>query len=233
MQSADKKYFAQNKGINTEAPLVAWPAGFTIDEQNFDLLADGSRRRRPGLQPEALVTEVVPPDPIIPPIEGDPNCFNQYTVGATLTRTFEDGFTADPDLQFETAANTSYWIHGEIQFKMDAIPGGAGVYMYYDHDGTTTAFQSMTCPVGFVPTTYTSAGMGDNWSPISKGTMATWAHGGYSSDLARTTRVWVDVILVVGATPGVFSIKWGTNKAGGVAKILAGSRILSYEIVQE
>lgn len=52
MQSADKKYFGQVKGINTEAPLVAWPEGFSIDEQNFDLLPDGSRRRRLGLSGE-------------------------------------------------------------------------------------------------------------------------------------------------------------------------------------
>jgi hypothetical protein len=53
MQTVDKKYFLFNKGINTEAPLVGWPEGYTIDEQNFDLLIDGSRRRRPGLAPEA------------------------------------------------------------------------------------------------------------------------------------------------------------------------------------
>jgi hypothetical protein len=53
MQSVDKKYFLFNKGINTEAPLVAWPEGFTIDEQNFDLLPDGSRRRRLGISYEA------------------------------------------------------------------------------------------------------------------------------------------------------------------------------------
>lgn len=52
MQSVDKKYFLFNKGINTEAPLVAWPEGFSIDEQNFDLLSDGSRRRRQGIGKE-------------------------------------------------------------------------------------------------------------------------------------------------------------------------------------
>ena len=57
MQSVDKKYFVFNKGINTEAPLVAWPEGFTIDEQNFDLLPDGSRRRRLGLSYEAGTNE--------------------------------------------------------------------------------------------------------------------------------------------------------------------------------
>lgn len=44
---ADKKYFNLTKGINTEAPLTAWPDGYSIDEQNFDLFPDGSRRRRP------------------------------------------------------------------------------------------------------------------------------------------------------------------------------------------
>jgi hypothetical protein len=53
VQSVDKKYFVFNKGINTEAPLVAWPDGFTVDEQNWDLLQDGSRRRRLGLTYEA------------------------------------------------------------------------------------------------------------------------------------------------------------------------------------
>ncbi len=53
MKSVDKKYFGFNKGINTEAPLVAWPDGYTVDEQNWDLLQDGSRRRRLGLSYEA------------------------------------------------------------------------------------------------------------------------------------------------------------------------------------
>jgi hypothetical protein len=56
MQSADKKYFSYIKGINTEAPLVDWPDGYSIDEQNFDLLIDGSRRRRPGLAIESTTT---------------------------------------------------------------------------------------------------------------------------------------------------------------------------------
>ena len=57
MQSVDKKYFLFNKGINTEAPLVAWPEGFTVEEQNFDLLSDGSRRRRLGISYEAGGTQ--------------------------------------------------------------------------------------------------------------------------------------------------------------------------------
>lgn len=53
MQSASKQTFQFNKGINTEAPLTQWPEGYSIDEQNFDLLIDGSRRRRPGIALEA------------------------------------------------------------------------------------------------------------------------------------------------------------------------------------
>jgi hypothetical protein len=53
VKSVDKKYFVFNRGINTEAPLVAWPEGYTVDEQNWDLLQDGSRRRRLGLSYEA------------------------------------------------------------------------------------------------------------------------------------------------------------------------------------
>ena len=63
MQSVDKKYFLFNKGLNTEAPLVAWPEGFTIDERNFDLLQDGSRRRRKGLALEQNATNVTLPIP--------------------------------------------------------------------------------------------------------------------------------------------------------------------------
>ena len=41
------------KGINTEASLLNFPEGYTIDEENFELQFDGSRRKRAGLQLEA------------------------------------------------------------------------------------------------------------------------------------------------------------------------------------
>ena len=46
------------QGINTEASLLSFPEGYTIDEENFELSADGSRRKRAGLQLEndGLVT---------------------------------------------------------------------------------------------------------------------------------------------------------------------------------
>jgi hypothetical protein len=45
-----KKYTGQSKGINTEAALTEWPEGFVTDSCNFDLLPDGSYKKRPGLK---------------------------------------------------------------------------------------------------------------------------------------------------------------------------------------
>jgi len=44
-----KSYFAMPRGLNTEAPLINFPDGFTTDELNYELQINGSRRRRPGL----------------------------------------------------------------------------------------------------------------------------------------------------------------------------------------
>lgn len=38
-----------SKGLNTEAPLINFPEEFTTDELNYELLVNGSRRRRQGL----------------------------------------------------------------------------------------------------------------------------------------------------------------------------------------
>ena len=49
MAQAEASYFTFAKGINTEASLANWPEGFSVDEENYDLLIDGSRRKRKGL----------------------------------------------------------------------------------------------------------------------------------------------------------------------------------------
>lgn len=49
MAKGTKAYFQFNKGINTEASPAAWPEGYSIDEENYDLLIDGTRRKRRGL----------------------------------------------------------------------------------------------------------------------------------------------------------------------------------------
>lgn len=53
MPNAEKSYFRLNKGLNTEASLLNFPDGYTVDEQNYELFVDGSRRRRKGIDVEA------------------------------------------------------------------------------------------------------------------------------------------------------------------------------------
>jgi hypothetical protein len=51
-QQADKLFSDLRAGLITEAGPLNTPDGATVDEQNFHLLIDGSRRRRKGLQLE-------------------------------------------------------------------------------------------------------------------------------------------------------------------------------------
>ena len=44
-----KNHYQLNKGLNTESNEIGSIDGYTTDEQNYDLLVDGSRRRRKGL----------------------------------------------------------------------------------------------------------------------------------------------------------------------------------------
>ena len=44
-----KNQFKLNKGLNTESNEISSPDGYTTEEQNYELLVDGSRRRRKGL----------------------------------------------------------------------------------------------------------------------------------------------------------------------------------------
>lgn len=51
-QPVEKTYYNFSRGINTEASLIDFPSDFSADEQNYELLQDGSRRRRRGLGEE-------------------------------------------------------------------------------------------------------------------------------------------------------------------------------------
>ena len=46
-------YYRLNGGLNTEFNELGFPEGFTTDEANYELLVDGSRRRRKGLAEES------------------------------------------------------------------------------------------------------------------------------------------------------------------------------------
>lgn len=49
----EKNFFTLNRGLNTEINELNFPDGFTTDEANYDLLVDGSRKRRKGLADES------------------------------------------------------------------------------------------------------------------------------------------------------------------------------------
>ena len=88
MPSVDRKkdYFQFNKGINTEANEIGFPDGFSTDEQNYELLIDGSRKRRKGLGEET----------------GGSNKATGQTIGAAHAYTTYKwrGVGSDPDKNF-------------------------------------------------------------------------------------------------------------------------------------
>ena len=48
-----KNFYRLNGGLNTEINELNFPDGFSRDEANYELLVDGSRRRRKGLAVES------------------------------------------------------------------------------------------------------------------------------------------------------------------------------------
>ena len=50
---SQKNQFKLDSGLNTEINELGFPDGFTTDETNYEILVDGSRRRRKGLAEEA------------------------------------------------------------------------------------------------------------------------------------------------------------------------------------
>lgn len=85
---ADKKYFGLAKGFNTEAPLTQFPEGFTLDEYNFDLLQDGSRRRRPPIDTERNY------------VLGDPYITTGVAVDSAITAGIWNAVNNDSSLNF-------------------------------------------------------------------------------------------------------------------------------------
>jgi hypothetical protein len=49
----EKKVFSLAGGLNTELNEISWPDGFSVAEANYELLSDGTRRRRRGLAAES------------------------------------------------------------------------------------------------------------------------------------------------------------------------------------
>lgn len=57
--SVEKTFFDLSKGLVTEISPLGMPGGTTIDESNFEIMRDGTRRRRKGVRPEAGGTPFV------------------------------------------------------------------------------------------------------------------------------------------------------------------------------
>lgn len=231
MQTVDKKYFLFNKGINTEAPLVGWPEGFTIDEQNFDLLIDGSRRRRPGLAPETT-PPVIPDVPVVPPVITPPTteCFNLYTKAVDTTRVAADGRIIDPELQFNTSAYKAYWIYGRIYARQASAAGSPGIALNFGHTGTTTVFGTR----GYKNAAfYTIDNSNAYWQPGNTSDILNYSFNtGAAVDTTSTFSAYFDTYLITGATGGAFGIYWGLNNlaALGSTTLLIGSYFTAIEI---
>lgn len=97
MTIREKAYFQFNRGINTEASLLAFPDGFSTDEQNFDLDVNGSRRRRRGLQLESGGSTYTLPA-------------SSYSLG-DVVRSFKwENVAGDASLNF-VAVQVGYYLH--------------------------------------------------------------------------------------------------------------------------
>lgn len=53
LKNVEKTYFTFTGGINTDASPLTFPEDMSLDEQNYELMIDGSRRRRRGLALES------------------------------------------------------------------------------------------------------------------------------------------------------------------------------------
>jgi len=117
-----KNQFKLNKGLNTETNEISSPDGYTTDEQNYELLVDGSRRRRKGLAVETGGATYDPDDTIGTghafasynwrSVGGDPDKnFIVHQIGATLW------FTDDAE-----TISTTYHDDGVVFESMRADP---------------------------------------------------------------------------------------------------------------
>lgn len=97
---AERPSFTFSKGLNTDAPLVVFPPDFSTDEVNFELMLDGTRRKRRGLEAEGGNSELP-----IPITEG------------FVVRTFKwRSVNTNPDLNFHV------WQIGYTLVFADDVP---------------------------------------------------------------------------------------------------------------
>jgi len=59
-KSGDKNYFTFAAGLNSDASPLVFPENFSVDEQNFEVLKDATRRRRRGIAKESAGGGYIP-----------------------------------------------------------------------------------------------------------------------------------------------------------------------------
>lgn len=99
-QRAERPSFTFSKGINTDASPCTFPPDFSVDESNFDILPDGTRRRRRGVAKDSNTNTIVPYNSQMvvrsfkwPTVGGNPNVnFVVVQYGSTL-HFYDDGLT--------------------------------------------------------------------------------------------------------------------------------------------
>lgn len=99
-QRAERPSFTFNKGLMTDASPLTFPDDFSVDELNFELMLDGTRRRRRGLAAET-----------------DGTFITQAQAAAAPVRTFKWRAVGDnPDLNFHV------WQIGSVLYFADDVP---------------------------------------------------------------------------------------------------------------
>lgn len=133
-----RNYFQLNSGLNTESNEINFPEGFTTDEQNYELLRDGSRRRRKGLYLE----DGAGPDQTI-----------SLNTGAERNQSYVwRNVGGDPDLDYLVLRLGDYLYFAKAQetVSTDWLTGdGSVVYLANFYANNATEEQTTNAPVTF------------------------------------------------------------------------------------
>jgi hypothetical protein len=172
--------------------------------------------------------EVEPEPPEPEPGDGT-DCFDLYTKEVDTVRVEADGRAIDPELQFETEANKTYWMYGLLIFTQTDPSQSPGAQASFSHAGETLAFQQMAgAALAFQPEVTGGAAF-IPMNPVSMDSAGYNAR--HTPEPLYKFQVLIDAILVVGDTGGTFGINWGILNAGsGSTALLAGSYITTIEV---
>lgn len=167
---ADKHFFTLQGGLHTESSAINKPDETTIDEENFELLIDGSRKRRNGLKletggvqlslPSTLGTSYVVNSFVWKNVASDPSrTFIVLQTGCDL-QFFESGTTVSTGLETEVISVLAFKVSGRTDAEICQHPLAfssgrgrlivTGKYVepfYVEYNTTTSNFTIKQLPV--------------------------------------------------------------------------------------